>query len=179
MLGPLVLKSHKSLAAFVLSLVTMLSVSACSAGPEVAASKSSDIIAPNSEYSPTDVTRLQLEALKKNDEPVEGSGIAIAFRFASPGNKTATGPVDRFSLIFQNPAYAPMLNHLNVQYGDLQLDGLTAIQPVIITGRSGRRVGYFFFLSKQEGGECDQCWMTDSVVPFEVDQPGEQETQVI
>ena len=32
-----------------------------------------------------------------------------------------------------------------------------------------QRVGYMFFLSKQKGGPFDQCWMTDSVLRFKVD----------
>ena len=34
--------------------------------------------------------------------------------------------------------------------------------------RENRYVGYRFGLSRQESRACDGCWMTDSVVPFEV-----------
>jgi hypothetical protein len=43
-----------------------------------------------------------------------------------------------------------------------------AIQDVIITNTEGKRIGYRFRLSIQEGEKHKNCWMTDAVMPFEV-----------
>ena len=52
---------------------------------------------PSPDLSPEDVVRIQVEALQRNDEPSPDAGIEAAFRFASPSNRRATGPLGRFS----------------------------------------------------------------------------------
>ncbi len=123
---------------------------------------------PNPDYSPADVIRIQLQALADNDHPYENAGIEVTFRFASPANKSATGPLERFIRMVQSPAYRPMLNHKAASYGELRIEGNQAAQAVVLTTSSGERIGYVFILSKQEGGICDKCWMTDGVLLFEV-----------
>ncbi len=124
---------------------------------------------PSPDLTPAEVVRIQLEALARNHTPYEHAGIEIAFRFASPANKRNTGPLDRFIRMVHNPPYRPMLNHREAEYGKIEVRGREAVQPVILTTREGKRVGYVFFLSKQKGGPYDSCWMTDSVMPFEVE----------
>lgn len=128
----------------------------------------SDSVYPNPRFSPADVVRIQVDALGKNDVPHENAGIEIAFRFASPGNKHVTGPLTRFIQLVSNPVYRPMLNHRKADYGKLEVEGTRAVQSVILTASNGERVGYLFALSRQQGGHCDACWMTDSVIRFEV-----------
>ena len=127
-------------------------------------------LSPSPNYSPGDVIRIQLQALADNDHPYENAGIEIAFRFASPANKSATGPLERFIQMVHNPAYRPMLNHQEVVYGELQVEGNQAVQAVILITSSGERVGYVFTLSRQEGGTCHGCWMTDGVFRFKVEE---------
>jgi hypothetical protein len=124
---------------------------------------------PTPSYSPEEVIRIQIEALASNDDPYEDAGIEVAFRFASPANKVTTGPLDRFVRMVRNPVYSPMLNHKAARYGHLRVRGNQAAQPVILTTATGEHVGYFFILSKQSGGPYDGCWMTDSVIRFEVE----------
>jgi hypothetical protein len=64
---------------------------------------------PSPELLPEDVVKIQLNALKHNDE--KNHGIAIAYRFASPENRLHTGPLERFIRMLHNPLYAPMLNY--------------------------------------------------------------------
>ena len=125
---------------------------------------------PSPDYSPDEVVRIQIEALGNNDNPYEDAGIEIAFRFASPANRESTGPLDRFILMVHDPIFRPMLNHLSARYGRLRVRGDQAGQAVILITASGERVGYLFFLSRQRGGSCDGCWMTDGVSPFKVEQ---------
>lgn len=123
---------------------------------------------PNRNLSPADVVRIQIRALGRNDMPHENAGIEIAFRFASPRNKLVTGPLSRFIQLVSNPVYRAMLDHRQAKYGPLQIEGVKATQPVILIASDGQRVGYLFTLSRQDGGTCDGCWMTDGVMRFEV-----------
>ena len=123
---------------------------------------------PHPNIGPQDVIRIQLEALANNNNPNKDAGIEIAFRFTSPANKQVTGPLSRFIQMLYNPQYAPMLKHQGVTYGDLVKENDRAVQSVILKADDGKRVGYIFILSKQKGGLFNQCWMTDSVIRFEV-----------
>ena len=39
---------------------------------------------------------------------------------------------------------------------------------VILTTEEGVYLGYRFFLSRQQGNEYDESWMTDAVFPFDI-----------
>ena len=128
-----------------------------------------DALIPHPGRAPGEVVRIQLDALANNNNPYQDAGIEITFRFASPANKQATGPLRRFIRMLYNPLYSPMLGNQAATYGDLIVEGDRARQSVILTTTDDQRDGYMFFLSKQKGGHFDQYWMTDSVLRFEVD----------
>lgn len=119
---------------------------------------------PSPDLSPEDVVRLQVEALQNNDEPHPDAGIEAAFRFASPANRRATGPLERFTAMVKGQAYSAMLGFERAEYGEMRVEGDQAAQRVTLVQPDGRRVSYVFGLSKQSGGEYDGCWMTDSVM---------------
>ena len=121
---------------------------------------------PQPTLKPNEVVRLQLLAMQKND--VSDHGIEITFRFASPSNKIQTGPLKRFIRLVKNPSYRHLLNHHSVNFLDLTIKENIAIQDVIITTTTGRRIGYRFRLSLQKSIEYLDCWMTDAVMPFEI-----------
>ena len=123
---------------------------------------------PDPRYSAHDVIRIQIEALAHNDTLYKDAGIETTFRFASPSNRLATGPLDRFKRMVHNLVYRPMLNHLTAWYGELRVQGDHAVQELILTLLSGERVGYVFIVSRQRGIPCDGCWMTDSVLRITV-----------
>ena len=123
---------------------------------------------PRPAYPPEKVVRIQIEALENNDRPHPDAGIEITFRFASPANRKVTGPLARFIEMVRNPAYRPMLNHRGARYGKLKQEGDNASQTVILKSRDGGRVGYLFQLSRQTEAPFKDCWMTDSVMRFEV-----------
>lgn len=117
---------------------------------------------PKPEFSPDDVIRIQLDALRDNDAGND-DGIATAFNFASPGNKVYTGPLSRFKQIVRNPVYAVMLNHRNADYESVLISGTVAQQRVMITGENSQTVIYTFTLSRQRDPRYRDCWMTDGV----------------
>jgi hypothetical protein len=122
-----------------------------------------DALAPHPELSPEDVVSIQLEALRHNDSPSRDAGIATTFRFASPANRVATGPLDRFAQLVKTSAYSAMLNHRRVERGPMHIEGDEARQRVVVYSATGTRVAYMFLLSRQHGGPFDGCWMTDGV----------------
>ena len=121
---------------------------------------------PNPELQADEIVSLQLMAMQQND--VSNHGIEITYRFASPHNKVQTGPLSRLIMLVNNPAYSPLLNHLDATFLNLKVDGNVAIQEVIITTSKGNRKGFLFLLSLQEGEQFKDCWMTDAVIPFEI-----------
>ena len=118
---------------------------------------------PSPDLSPAEVVRIQVEALQANDDPHADAGIETAFRFASPSNQAATGPLQRFSQMVKGPVYGDMLGFAWAEYGQIAVDGDQAAQRVTLHHEDGRRATYVFGLSRQEGGPYDGCWMTDGV----------------
>ena len=119
---------------------------------------------PSPEWTAAEVIRFQVEALQHNDRPHADAGIETAFAFASPGNRAATGPLARFAEMVHGPAYRDMLGFERAVYGRVRVEGDRAAQEVTLVQPDGRRVAYVFGLSRQWGGACDGCWMTDAVV---------------
>ncbi|MEM1055783.1 MAG: DUF4864 domain-containing protein [Bacteroidota bacterium] len=132
---------------------------------------------PSPDLTPEEVIRLQVEALQANDEPEPDAGIALAFRFASPGNRAATGPLERFIAMVKGPTYRDMLGFESATYGAIRVQGDEAAQRVVLVQSDGRRVSYVFGLSRQIGGEYDGCWMTDAVIR-EADPPSSGLTRI-
>ena len=55
-----------------------------------------EILQPNSKIKPSEVVKIQLLSLQKNNDGFEDSGIEQTWNFAHPNNKKATGPLDKF-----------------------------------------------------------------------------------
>ena len=116
--------------------------------------------APNPALSPGQVVKIQLDALRAND--TADTGIEIAFRFASPANKSNTGPLPRFASMIKQGVYALMLDYVDAEYEPVEIVGTRARQKVTLIG-TAQVVTYVFYLSRQKDAVCDGCWMTDAV----------------
>jgi len=125
---------------------------------------------PNTELTPDQVVLIVIDALKTNDATKDDDGIATVFDFASPGNKSATGPLPRFTQMIKG-GFSQMLNHVHSEVGEIQISDNTALQSVWLTTRTGEQIGYVFQLGKQMGGDFDGMWMTESVWPIGVRKP--------
>ena len=119
---------------------------------------------PDPAHGPGRVVEIQVAALADNDDPVSDAGIKTAYNFASPANRRATGPLDRFVGMVRGPRYAPMIDHVEATSGPVERDGDTAEQRVTLTGPDGRTVTYLFGLSRASDGPYEGCWLTDSVL---------------
>ena len=129
--------------------------------PAVAAESTPE---PNADLSPQEVVQIVIQALKENDAATD-AGIATVFRFASPGNKASTGPLERFSRMIKH-GFSDMLNHIGSRTEAMKLDGHTALQPVYLTTQDGKEVGYLFQIGQQKSGPFEGMWMTEAVYPL-------------
>ena len=120
---------------------------------------------PSVEHSPEDVVRIVIQALANNNTPFDNAGIVITFSFASPANKSQTGPIDRFIRMVKADPYGDMVNHSQSRFSEVAIEGNNAYQYVQLTTDNGSQVVYGFRLSKQTDGEFVGMWMTDAVWP--------------
>ena len=123
-------------------------------------------LVPRPEMTPEQVVQFQVTALQRNDDPRTDAGIERAYRFASPSNKTAVGPLEKFARIVKSPAYYPMLNNVSSSIVGSEMEGDKAKVAVKVFVSTGPPVTYVFVLTKQSGGEFSNCWMTDAVMPL-------------
>lgn len=121
------------------------------------------VIAPSEIFSPQQVISIVVDSLKSNGE--DDQGIATVFRFASPSNKSVTGPLSRFTQMLKR-GFPDMLNHTGVRYDDIDISGDSAVQAVWLQTESGAEYGYAFQLRKQGSGVHEGMWMTEAVIPL-------------
>jgi len=126
---------------------------------------------PKPELSPKAVTKIVLDALSKND--ASDTGIKTTFKFASPGNQQATGPIERFIPMVKSEQYAPLVNSQSNEVRELTVDGDTAAELAVVTDSNGDKAFYIFQLSKQSDGDLKDCWMTDGVMRVEPAAPAD------
>lgn len=117
---------------------------------------------PHPGLGPAEVVAAQLQALQHND--ARDAGIAVAFRFASPGNRRSTGPLERFVWMIRDGPYELLLGFDGSHAQPVVMDGAAAARQRVTVVRDGRSRVYHFVLSQQRGGECSGCWMTDAVL---------------
>ena len=126
---------------------------------------SADLV-PAPTLSPDDVIRIQIEALRNNDE--SDRGVEVAFRFASPSNKSNTGPLTRFAAMLKSGPYALMLGFQKADFEPVEVRDDRARQRVTLTDNR-QSLSFWFYLSRQSSEPFVDCWMTDAVLiePFD------------
>jgi len=115
---------------------------------------------PHPTLTPQEVVEFQLTALQSAAD----GGIEATFRFASPANKKMTGPIARFSRLFDSAQYQPMLDNKGTEIRLVSNDGFTAELLAGVVDDSGDLHWYRFRLSKQNESPYLNCWMTDAVI---------------
>jgi hypothetical protein len=138
-------------------------------GPGTAERGPTTLPSPKPDLSPKAVTKIVVEALKNND--ANDTGIKTTFKFASPGNQQATGPIERFIPMVKSPAYLPMINSRSVEVREISVDEDSAAEMAVVTDSNGDKAFYIFQLSKQADGDLKDCWMTDGVMRVEPSDP--------
>ena len=127
-------------------------------GPEIAPGLQGPT--PDPALAPDQIVRIQLQALRENNDADDG--IAVCFRFASPNNQSNTGPVDRFGQMIKMGPYRLMLDYYDAHYAEIEIRNNKARQLVTLKG-TRETITYAFYLSRQILENCNGCWMTDAV----------------
>ena len=128
-----------------------------------------DIILPNKNFSPFEVIKIQLEALKNNDKPKMDNGIKQTWVFAHPKNKKVTGPYQRFRLMIYDVHYRILLNHYSHKIDLLFKNNIKYIYGVKIVDKEKKQFYYEWHVELGNEMECNKCWFT-SVVSMPTDQ---------
>ena len=124
-----------------------------------------DIVKPTKNLTAYDVIKIQLNALKKNDEPNKNSGIKQTWVFAHPENKKYTGPYERFEKMLLGDQYNILLNHESHKIKLIMNSKDKNIYNVELISIDKKMYVYEWHLEKSTTDECSNCWFTTIVSP--------------
>ena len=123
-----------------------------------------EILKPSSKIKPSEVVKIQLNGLQKNDLDFIDSGIEQTWNFAHPNNKKVTGPLPNFKRMIKGDAYQMMLNHLSHTITQLGSSDIWAQFEVIILDKNKIYHKFNWQVEKYtEEGELKDCWLTTMV----------------
>ena len=80
-----------------------------------------EILKPNSDIKPSEVVKIQLNGLQKNNLNFKDSGIEQTWNFAHPNNKKVTGPLPNFKRMIKGDSYQMMLDHISILLQSLEV----------------------------------------------------------
>ena len=126
-----------------------------------------EIINPNEKLLPYDVVKIQLEALKNNNE--NDDGIKQTWLFAHPENKKITGPYERFRIMIYGDQYNSLLNHSSHKINLLMNTPNKHIFKIEILAKDKQLLFYEWHVQKASENNCKDCWFT-SAVSMPIDQ---------
>jgi len=130
-------------------------------------SLSAEIVNPNEKLLPYDVVKIQLEALKNNNE--NDDGIKQTWLFAHPENKKSTGPYARFRIMIYGDQYRTLLNHTSHKIELLMNSPNKYIFKIKILAKDKQLLFYEWHVEKASENNCKDCWFT-SAVSMPIDQ---------
>jgi hypothetical protein len=114
---------------------------------------------PSASISPEEVVRIQLDALAEADQ---ARGVLQCFTFASPGNRVATGPIERFGRMVRSEPYSILIDRDEALIGAPQFsDGFARVFVTVV--RKRKLVSFVWVLSRQSTPPFVDCWMTEGV----------------
>jgi len=127
-------------------------------------SSNAEILKPNSDIKPSEVVKIQLSGLQKNDLSYKDSGIEQTWNFAHPNNKKVTGPLPNFKRMIKGDSYQMMLNHLSHTITELGSSDKWAQFEVIILDKNKIYHKFNWQVEKYtEEGVLKDCWLTTMV----------------
>ena len=123
-----------------------------------------ELVKPNSDIKPSEVVKIQLLGLQKNNDEFEDSGIQQTWNFAHPNNKKATGPLDRFKKMIKGNNYQMMINHLSHSITKVRGGDSWAQFEVIILDKEKIYHKFNWQVEKYTlEGPLKNCWLTTMV----------------
>ena len=127
-------------------------------------SSNAEILKPNSDIKPSEVVKIQLSGLQKNDLNFKDSGIEQTWNFAHPNNKKVTGPLPNFKRMIKGDSYQMMLNHLSHTITELGSSDKWAQFEVIILDKDKIYHKFNWQVEKYTAeGALKDCWLTTMV----------------
>ena len=127
-------------------------------------SSNAEILKPNSDIKPSEVVKIQLSGLQKNDLSYKDSGIEQTWNFAHPNNKKVTGPLPNFKRMIKGDSYQMMLNHLSHTIKELRSSDKWAQFEVIILDKNKIYHKFNWQVEKYtDDGLLKDCWLTTMV----------------
>ena len=123
-----------------------------------------DLIKPNSKLKPIDVLMIQLNSLKNNNIPYKDAGIEQTWEFAHPGNKAATGPLEKFKKMIYSDSYKILISHVNNETIVLKKTPKKFVYKVLVLSEDKKKYYYIWQIEKVSvEGKFKNCWMTTRV----------------
>ena len=123
-----------------------------------------DLLKPNSKIEPSEVVKIQLIGLQKNDLSYKDSGIEQTWNFAHPNNKKVTGPLGNFKRMIKGDAYQMMINHLSHTITQLGIEDNWAQFEVVILDKNKIYHKFNWQVEKYTlDGALKDCWLTTMV----------------
>ena len=123
-----------------------------------------ELINPRSDIKPSEVVKIQLLGLQKNDNDFKDSGIEQTWNFAHPNNKKNTGPFPKFKIMIKGNSYKMLLNHLSHTITKLGSGDRWAQFEVIILDKEKIYHKFNWQVEKYiEDGPLKDCWLTTVV----------------
>jgi len=127
-------------------------------------SSTAEILKPSSNIRPSEVVKIQLNGLQKNDLDFKDSGIEQTWNFAHPNNKKVTGPLPNFKRMIKGDAYQMMLDHLSHTITELGSSNNWAQFEVIILDKDKIYHKFNWQVEKYLlDGSLKDCWLTTMV----------------
>ena len=123
-----------------------------------------ELLKPTSDIKPSEVVRIQLLGLQKNDLDYKDSGIEQTWNFAHPNNKKVTGPLDNFKRMIKGDSYEMMINHLSHSITKLGSSDKWAQFEVVILDKNKIYHKFNWQVEKYTlEGLLKDCWLTTMV----------------
>tara|TARA_B000000609_G_C24045069_1_gene278071 strand:+ start:86 stop:559 length:474 start_codon:yes stop_codon:yes gene_type:complete len=123
-----------------------------------------ELLKPNSEIKPSEVVKIQLLGLQKNNSIFKDSGIEQTWNFAHPSNKKATGPLNRFKQMIKGNNYQMMIDHLSHTITQVQSGDRWVQFEVIILDKEKIYHKFSWQVEKfTDDGPLKDCWLTTMV----------------
>jgi len=123
-----------------------------------------ELLKPTSDIRPSEVIKIQLIGLQKNNQGYKDSGIEQTWNFAHPNNKQVTGPLDNFKRMIKSQSYQMMINHLSHTITKLESNDKWAQFEVIILDKEKIYHKFNWQVEKYlSDGPLKDCWLTTMV----------------
>jgi hypothetical protein len=127
-------------------------------------SSTAEILKPSSNIRPSEVVKIQLNGLQKNDLDFKDSGIEQTWNFAHPNNKKVTGPLPNFKRMIKGDAYQMMLDHISHTITELGSSDNWAQFEVILLDKNKIYHKFNWQVEKYTlDGLLKDCWLTTMV----------------